>query len=113
MVRKHDTRGVGLANTFAAWEMGVDLHDSSLGGIGGQPATEKAAYHVGFTGNACTEDLAVMFEEMGVSTGIDVDRMLEVAREAERVVGGSSLSQVLRSGRVRHEPVEYKEAADG
>lgn len=109
----HDTRGVGLANTFAAWEMGVDLHDSSLGGIGGQPATEKAAYHMGFTGNACTEDLVAMFEEMGVSTGIDVDRMLSVAREAERVVGGPSRSQVLRSGRVRHEPVEYKEAGGG
>ena len=68
---------------------------------------------MGFTGNACTEDLVAMFEEMGVSTGIGVDRMLRVARETERVAGGTSRSQGLRSGRVRHEPVEYKEAGGG
>ncbi len=79
----HDTRGLGVANAYAGLEMGVDSFDASVAGLGGCPF----AGHKGAAGNVCTEDLAFMCEEMGIDTGIDVDRLLEAARLAEDVVG--------------------------
>jgi len=70
----HDTRGLGLANAFAALEAGVRELDSCLGGLGGCP------YAPGATGNIVTEDLVFMLESMGLRTGIDLDGLLE-ARE--------------------------------
>jgi len=70
----HNTRGLGLANALAAYEVGVRHFDSSLGGLGGCP------FAPGASGNVITEDLAFMFESMGVSTGIDFQRLL-AARE--------------------------------
>ncbi len=71
----HDTRGLGLANALAAYEEGVRSFDSSMGGLGGCP------FAPGASGNVITEDLVFMFESMGVSTGIDFDRLI-AAREA-------------------------------
>jgi hydroxymethylglutaryl-CoA lyase len=68
----HDTRGLGLANAFAAYEEGVREFDASLGGLGGCPYAPKA------TGNVVCEDLAFMFEAMGVATGIDLDALVRV-----------------------------------
>ncbi|MDH3702310.1 MAG: hydroxymethylglutaryl-CoA lyase [Alphaproteobacteria bacterium] len=79
----HDTRGLGVANAYAGLEMGVDSFDASVAGLGGCPF----AGHKGAAGNVCTEDLAFMCEEMGIDTGIDVDRLLDAARLAEDVVG--------------------------
>ena len=79
----HDTRGLGVANAYAGLEMGVDSFDSSVAGLGGCPF----AGHKGAAGNVCTEDLAFMCEEMGIDTGIDIDRLLDAARLAEDVVG--------------------------
>jgi hydroxymethylglutaryl-CoA lyase len=62
----HNTRGLGLANCLAAYEEGVRVFDSSLGGLGGCP------YAPGASGNVVTEDLVFMFEAMGVSTGVDL-----------------------------------------
>jgi hydroxymethylglutaryl-CoA lyase len=70
----HNTRGLGLANCLAAYEVGVRTFDSSLGGLGGCP------YAPGASGNVVTEDLVFMFEAMGVSTGIDLTRLM-AARE--------------------------------
>ena len=70
----HNTRGLGLANALAAYEEGVRHFDSSMGGIGGCP------FAPGASGNVITEDLVFMFEAMGVSTGIDLERLFE-ARE--------------------------------
>ena len=70
----HDTRGLGLANALAAYEVGVRAFDSSMAGLGGCP------YAPGASGNVITEDLVFMFESMGVSTGIDIEKLL-VARE--------------------------------
>ncbi len=70
----HNTRGLGLANALAAYEEGVRAFDSSLGGLGGCP------FAPGASGNVITEDLAFMFESMGVSTGIDLDKLM-VARK--------------------------------
>ena len=67
----HNTRGLGLANCLAAWDVGVRTFDSSLGGLGGCP------YAPGASGNVVTEDLVFMFEAMGVATGIDLEKLLE------------------------------------
>lgn len=66
----HNTRGLGLANCLAAYDVGVRSFDSSLGGLGGCP------YAPGASGNVVTEDLVFMFEAMGVSTGVDLDRLI-------------------------------------
>ena len=66
----HNTRGLGLANCLAAWDVGVRTFDSSLGGLGGCP------YAPGASGNVVTEDLVFMFEAMGISTGIDLERIV-------------------------------------
>ncbi|MCG8543791.1 MAG: hydroxymethylglutaryl-CoA lyase [Alphaproteobacteria bacterium] len=79
----HDTRGLGVANAYAGLEMGVDSFDASVAGLGGCPF----AGHRGAAGNVCTEDLAFMCEEMGIETGIDLERLLDAARLAEDIVG--------------------------
>jgi hydroxymethylglutaryl-CoA lyase len=98
----HDTRGTGIVNSVAALEMGLGYVDSSLGAIGGQPATGKAKYSAGFTGNACSEDLVAVLEEMGVRTGVDVVGMIEAGQRAEEVLGQRLRSNVIRSGPVIH-----------
>lgn len=66
----HNTRGLGLANCLAAYDVGVRTFDSSQGGLGGCP------YAPGASGNVVTEDLVFMFEAMGVSTGVDLARLV-------------------------------------
>jgi hydroxymethylglutaryl-CoA lyase len=83
-------------------ELGVRYVDTSLGAIGGQPATGAAKYSAGFTGNTCTEDLVAVLEEMGVRTGVAIDRMIDAGRRAEEVLGQRLRSNVIRSGGVIH-----------
>jgi hydroxymethylglutaryl-CoA lyase len=66
----HNTRGLGLANCLAAYEEGVRTFDASLGGLGGCP------YAPGASGNVVTEDLVFMFEAMGISTGVDIEKLI-------------------------------------
>jgi len=80
-VHFHDTRGLALANTLAALESGVSRFDGSVGGMGGCP------FAPGAQGNATTEDMVFMLEEMGVSTGVDVLALIEVARTVEKLLG--------------------------
>ncbi|NOY26759.1 MAG: hydroxymethylglutaryl-CoA lyase, partial [Oligoflexia bacterium] len=87
VVHFHDTRGWGVANSLVALGHGLRFFDSSIGAIGGQPSTGAATYHRGHTGNTCTEDLVGMFEEMGVSTGIDLPTLLQAGRTAEQILG--------------------------
>jgi hydroxymethylglutaryl-CoA lyase len=99
----HDTRGMGLANAFAAMEMGVDDFDSAVAGLGGCP-------YAGFKdapGNIATEDLVHMCNEVGVETGVDLERLVEVAREAERIVGHPLPGKVMRGGNL----ADYRRAA--
>lgn len=71
-VHLHNTRGLGLANVLAALEEGITTVDSSLGGIGGCPTAPGAS------GNIVTEDLVFMLDAMGLKTGIDLDKLLQV-----------------------------------
>lgn len=98
----HDTRGTGIVNSVTMLELGIRYVDSSLGAIGGQPATGASKYSAGFTGNTCSEDLVAVLEEMGVRTGIDVSRMIEAGQRAEEVLGQRLRSNVVRSGPVIH-----------
>ncbi len=90
----HDTRGLGLANAYAGLEMGVASFDASVAGLGGCPF----AGHKGAAGNVCTEDLAFMCEEMGIETGIDVEKLVAAAQLAEEIVGHPLPGSVMRGG---------------
>ena len=79
----HDTRGMGIANAYAGLEMGVAIFNSTVAGLGGCPF----AAHKGAAGNVCTEDLVFMLDEMGIATGIDLDKLIVVAQLAEDIVG--------------------------
>jgi hydroxymethylglutaryl-CoA lyase len=88
----HNTRGTGLANVFAALQLGVADFDASVGGLGGCP------YAPGASGNIATEELVYLVEDLGIRTGIDLAAMIDVAADAERAVGHQLPSQVLRAG---------------
>ena len=88
----HDTRGTGLANVLTALDLGVTEFDASVGGIGGCP------YAPGASGNIATEELVHMLEDMGIATGIDLDALIEVAELAEKLLGRTLPSGVLRAG---------------
>ena len=88
----HDTRGTALANVVAALDRGVVRFDASIGGLGGCP------YAPGASGNAVTEDLVHMLDDMGVTTGIDLDALIACAALASGIVGRELPSAMLRAG---------------
>lgn len=91
----HNTRGQGLANAYAALEAGCDSFESSFGELGGCPVP------AGSTGNISTEDLVSMFHEMGIDTGLDLERVIEAARKAQHVLGRKLTSHSIVAGPVR------------
>ncbi|HEV3376457.1 MAG TPA: hydroxymethylglutaryl-CoA lyase [Thermoleophilaceae bacterium] len=90
----HNTRGQGLANVLSALRAGVRSFESSFGELGGCPVPKGA------TGNIASEDLVSMLHEMGYETGIDLAKLVECAREAQRVLGRPLGSHVLSAGPV-------------
>lgn len=90
----HDTRGLGLANAFAALELGVDDFDAAVGGLGGCPY----AGFQGAAGNISSEDLVHFCAELGIETGVDLPQLIELAREAERIVGHDLPGKIMRGG---------------
>ena len=88
----HNTRGMGLANVVAGLNAGVKLFDASVAGIGGCPFAPQAA------GNISTEDTVHMLHEMGYETGIDLERLIEVARLAQGILGRELPGQVMKAG---------------
>ena len=91
----HNTRGLGLANVLAAYEAGARRFDAALGGLGGCP------FAPGASGNICTEDLVNMCEEMGIPTGIDLDRLISLSRGLPALLGHDIPGQVAKAGRNR------------
>jgi hydroxymethylglutaryl-CoA lyase len=90
----HNTRGMGLANVLAAVQEGIDRFDGSLGGLGGCP------YAPGASGNISSEDAIHMLEAMGYDTGVDLARLLPVARRLPEIVGHDVPGQVAKAGRI-------------
>jgi hydroxymethylglutaryl-CoA lyase len=90
----HNTRGQGLANVLAALDSGVRSYESSFGELGGCPVPRGA------TGNIASEDLVSMLHEMGYATGVDLERLLACAREAQAVLGRPLGSHLLTAGPV-------------
>jgi hydroxymethylglutaryl-CoA lyase len=90
----HNTRGQGLANVLAALDAGVESFEASFGELGGCPVPKGA------TGNIATEDLVSMLHEMGLSTGVSLERLVEAARAAQAVLGRPLGSHVLTAGPV-------------
>jgi hydroxymethylglutaryl-CoA lyase len=107
----HTTRGWGLANVLAALQAGVTNFESTLGGIGGQPANFVDGVPVAGTGSyyyndphevglVSTEDMIVMMDEMGIDTQLDIDRILQTGKVIEKIVGRRLRSKTIYQGRI-------------
>ena len=88
----HNNRGTAMANLLTALMAGATTFDTALGGIGGCPYVPRAA------GNLPTEDVVFMLEDMGVSTGIDLEAIIGAAHLLEKILGYSLPGQVMKSG---------------
>jgi hydroxymethylglutaryl-CoA lyase len=88
----HNTRGVGLANVMTGLNEGITDYESCFGGMGGCPFAPNA------TGNICSEDLVYLLHEMGVETGINLDKIISIAKDVESLVGHRLPGQVMRAG---------------
>jgi hydroxymethylglutaryl-CoA lyase len=89
-IHLHDTRGTALTNAYAAWQSGVRCFDGSVGGIGGCP------YAPGASGNAATEDLVYLFEQLNCSTGLSLDELCASADFMEEQLGRKLSSRLLK-----------------
>jgi len=89
----HNTRGLGLANALAGLEFGVADFESSIGGLGGCPFAPRAV------GNICTEDFVHMLHEMGISSGLDLDRLIATAHLAQGILGRTLPGMVMKAGK--------------
>jgi hydroxymethylglutaryl-CoA lyase len=107
----HTTRGWGMANVLAALQAGMTNYESTMGGLGGQPANFVSGVPVPGTGAyyykdptdvglVSTEDMVVMMDEMGIDTGLDIDRILEIGKMVEKIVGRKLRSESIRNGRI-------------
>ncbi len=85
----HDTRGLGLANVYAAWQVGARRFDACLAGIGGCP------HAPGASGNVATEDVAFLFANMGVPTRLDILALLALRQQVAQQLQGETLHGTL------------------
>ena len=88
----HNNRGTAMVNLYAALMAGADIFDTALGGIGGCPNVPEAA------GNLPTGDVVYLLTEMGIDTGVDLDRVITAARRMEKILGRKLPGQVMKSG---------------
>lgn len=93
----HDTRGQALVNILAAYELGIKTFDSSIGGLGGCP------YAKGATGNVATEDVVYMFQDMGVKTGLNLQKLIEINQWLNPQMNHPLTSKVGRVGLLKIE----------
>lgn len=107
----HDTRGMGAANFYAALQEGVDLFDSSIGGLGGCPFCNHTNMQA--AGNICTEDMVQLCHELGIETGIDLDRLIEASRLAEEIIGRTLSGKVMHSDSLDAQRAALRQAQAG
>jgi hydroxymethylglutaryl-CoA lyase len=113
----HEARGMSIANTVAAIMAGARVVETSLGSLGGQPAfmvddvpgigTGPIYTNSCEVGNASTEDVLVALDEMGIGVGVDIDKMLQLGRVLEWVLGQSLHVWTTKAGRPIRQPVEW------
>lgn len=96
----HDTRGTALANILRAYDVGVRIFDSSLGGLGGCP------YAPGAAGNVSTEDVLYMLEGMGIKTGINLEKMIQTSQWFSEVMDKKLPSKMAKAGMFRPHPLK-------
>jgi len=113
----HVTRGWGTANVLAALQAGIEKFEGTIGGLGGQPANFLDRVPVAGTGEyyyvdpnvvglQSIEDMVVMMDEMGIETGIDVDRLLRLGKMMEKTIGRRLRSEAILNGRIPKRPRE-------
>jgi hydroxymethylglutaryl-CoA lyase len=88
----HNTRGIGLVNVYEAIRLGYNRFESSIGSLGGCP------FAPGATGNVATEDLVYLIDEMGLESGVDLEKLIDVACKVEEVIGRPLPGQVMKAG---------------
>jgi hydroxymethylglutaryl-CoA lyase len=91
----HDTRGTALVNAYAALDLGITRFDTSVGGLGGSPFAQDAG------GNLATEDLVYLLDDLGLGTGIDLDRLIAVNKRLAEWLGRPLASRVAEAGPAR------------
>lgn len=91
----HNTRGMAIGNILAAMQAGMTQFDSSFGGLGGCPFVPGAA------GNVSSEDVVHMMEEMGIKTGIDIVKLIELTKKVRHIVDHNMDSYILKAGRLK------------
>jgi hydroxymethylglutaryl-CoA lyase len=91
-VHLHDSRGTALVNAFTALELGIRRFDTSVGGLGGSPFAEGAA------GNLATEELVYLLDDLGHSTGIDLEGLLQASALVTDLVGHPVASRLAAAG---------------
>lgn len=89
----HNTRGLGIANILAGMQAGIQRFDTSFGGVGGCPFVPGAA------GNVTSEDVVHMLDEMGIQTGINIDKSIAVSKKIVDLLGHPTDSYILRAGK--------------
>jgi hydroxymethylglutaryl-CoA lyase len=104
----HNTRDMALANTFAAMQAGITRFDGGVGGLGGCP------YAPGASGNIATEDMVNMLHEMGIETGIDLDKLIAIAQMQRSAIPGAPVGTIVKAGKrtdLRVAPTEQRKIA--
>lgn len=120
----HSTRGWGAASVLAALQAGITHYETTMGGIGGQPANLVDGlpvagtgdyYHkeAGLSGLISTEDMAVMMDEMGIDTGLDIDAVLKIGAMTERIIGRRLRSECVHTGRIPKAGTSVREVGAG
>jgi hydroxymethylglutaryl-CoA lyase len=111
IVHLHTTRGWGLANILAALQAGMTNFESTMGGLGGQPANFVNGVPVSGTGDyyysdpgivglVSTEDMVVMMDEMGIETNLDIENVLQIGKMVEKIIGRRLRSECIKTGRI-------------
>src|SRR5947209_15249883 len=88
----HDTRAMAIPNILTALACGVTNFDASIGGLGGCP------FAPGASGNVCSEDLVHCLGAMGVATGIDLAKLIDVSKRVQQIIGRPLPGQVMKAG---------------
>ncbi len=110
----HTTRGWGLANVLVALQAGMTNYESTMSGLGGQPANFVDGVPVpgigeyyykdpSAVGQVSTEDMLVMMDEMGIETNLDIDKVLEIGNMVERIASKRLRSESIKNGRIPKE----------